>query len=65
VRKLVEQGRVEIRVWDGDGVAMEPEVLNQMRSIASLPVVTGFAQERPCSAISWATANLYGHSVWS
>jgi len=44
VRKLVEQGRVEIRVWDGDGaVSMEPEVFNQMRNIASLPVVTGAA----------------------
>jgi tRNA-splicing ligase RtcB (3'-phosphate/5'-hydroxy nucleic acid ligase) len=34
--------RVPVGVWD-DGVQMEHEVLNQMRSIASLPIVTGAA----------------------
>jgi len=44
LRTLVEHGRVEIRVWDGGGVVpMEPEVFNQMRNIASLPVVVGAA----------------------
>ena len=44
MRTLVEQGRIEIRVWDGDGVVfMEPEVFNQMRNIAALPVVVGAA----------------------
>ena len=30
-------------MWDGDGLPMEPEVFNQMRNVASLPVVVGAA----------------------
>ena len=44
MRALVEQGRIEIRVWDGGGVVpMEPAVFDQMRNIAALPIVTGAA----------------------
>lgn len=38
MRTLVEQGRVPIKVWS-DGIEVEPQAMQQVRNVASLPVV--------------------------
>jgi tRNA-splicing ligase RtcB len=38
MRELIEQGKAPIRVWEPAGFPMEPEVLQQVRNVASLPV---------------------------
>ncbi len=37
--ELVEQGRVPIRIWEPEGHPTEHEALNQLRNVASLPIV--------------------------
>jgi hypothetical protein len=37
MRELIEQGKAPIRVWEPEGFPMEPEVLQQVRSVAQLP----------------------------
>jgi tRNA-splicing ligase RtcB (3'-phosphate/5'-hydroxy nucleic acid ligase) len=38
MRELIEQGKAPIRVWEPEGFPMEPEVLQQVRNVAQLPV---------------------------
>jgi tRNA-splicing ligase RtcB len=38
MRELIEQGKAPIRVWEPEGFPMEPEVLQQVRNVAALPV---------------------------
>jgi len=38
MRELSEQGKAPIRVWEPAGCPMEPEVLQQVRNVAQLPV---------------------------
>jgi tRNA-splicing ligase RtcB (3'-phosphate/5'-hydroxy nucleic acid ligase) len=39
MREIVEQGRVPIKIWEPEGFPTEHEALNQLRNVASLPVV--------------------------
>jgi tRNA-splicing ligase RtcB len=38
MRDLREQGKAPIRVWEPEGLPMEPEVLQQVRNVAQLPI---------------------------
>jgi tRNA-splicing ligase RtcB (3'-phosphate/5'-hydroxy nucleic acid ligase) len=38
MKELIEQGKAPIRLWEPDGCPMEPEVLQQVRNVAQLPV---------------------------
>jgi tRNA-splicing ligase RtcB len=38
MRELIEQGKAPIRLWEPAGSPMEPEVLQQVRNVAQLPV---------------------------
>jgi len=38
MRELIGQGKAPIRIWEPEGFPMEPEVLQQVRNVAALPV---------------------------
>ncbi|MGH7368109.1 MAG: RtcB family protein, partial [Candidatus Rokuibacteriota bacterium] len=38
MKELTEQGKAPIRIWEPEGFPMEPEVLQQVRHVAQLPV---------------------------
>lgn len=37
--ELIEQGKVPIKIWEPEGFPTEHEALNQLRNVASLPIV--------------------------
>ena len=39
MREIIEQGKVPIKIWEPDGHPTEHEALNQLRNVASLPIV--------------------------
>ena len=39
MREIIEQGRVPIKLWEPEGHPTEHEALNQLRNVASLPIV--------------------------